>query len=343
MEGEWLWTTRPGSERDLVDEITMLLGPERARVLGPALVRSQGAPTAQDGPIDLVFARQGFRIAGEIVAPAEERAAQCAAVLARLLGGDARPWALSGWVPDTEALNPLSAEATALEERVGAALAADPAIATRRVELRALPRTGGVLAQLALVGPDRVIVGAVDSERALTLAPGGRSRMRVRGDRPSRAARKIEEAFAWLGVAPGPGDVCVDLGAAPGGWTWALLERRAKVIAVDPAELRLDLDRVRARNLVHHPMSAFQFTPEEPVDWLFCDMAWRPLEVAQLLAKWARRRWARILVANLKLPMRKKAAMVEDLRQVLAGGGWQRIRARQLYHDRAEVTVTAFL
>jgi 23S rRNA (cytidine2498-2'-O)-methyltransferase len=165
--------------------------------------------------------------------------------------------------------------------------------------------------------------------------------MRVGGERPSRAARKVEEALAWLGVAPGPGEVCVDLGAAPGGWSWVLLERRAKVIAVDPAKLRPDI--ARHRSLVHHEASAFQYAPEEPVDWLFCDMAWKPLEVAQLLAKWGRRRWARILVANLKLPMKKKAATVDDLRQVIAGGGWQRIRTRQLYHDRDEITLTAHL
>jgi 23S rRNA (cytidine2498-2'-O)-methyltransferase len=163
--------------------------------------------------------------------------------------------------------------------------------------------------------------------------------MRVDADRPSRAARKVEEALAWLGVAPGPGEVCVDLGAAPGGWSWALLERRARVIAVDPAELRPDV--ARHRGLRHEKKSAFGFEPDEPVDWLFCDMAWRPLEAAQLLAKWGRRRWARLVVANLKLPMKQKAKIVEELRAIVHGGGFSRVRTRQLYHDRDEITLTA--
>ena len=87
-----------------------------------------------------------------------------------------------------------------------------------------------------------------------------------------------------------------------------LAERRARVIAVDPAKLRPDI--LAKKGVRHVQESAFTFAPDEPIDWLFCDMAWRPLEVAALLAKWGRRRWARMLVANIKLPMTKKAEIL---------------------------------
>jgi 23S rRNA (cytidine2498-2'-O)-methyltransferase len=341
LGGEWLWTSRPGSEGDVAEEIALALGDGRARVLGPALVRSRGAPTAREGGIELTFARQGFEIAAELASgDPGALAAGCAERLCSLLA-PAASWSLAAWVPDTDQQNPLQPDAQALEERVLAALSRSAELAAKRVPVAMIPKSGATYAQIALLAPDRAIVGSVRSEDALTFAPGGRARMRLGSERPSRAARKVEEALAWLGVSPGPGETCVDLGAAPGGWSWVLLERRAKVIAVDPAELRPDI--ARHRSLVHRKASAFQFTPEEPVDWLFCDMAWRPLEVAQLLAKWGRRRWARLLVANLKLPMKTKARTVADLRSVIAGGGWQRIRARQLYHDRDEITVTAHL
>jgi 23S rRNA (cytidine2498-2'-O)-methyltransferase len=71
-------------------------------------------------------------------------------------------------------------------------------------------------------------------------------------------------------------------------------------------------------------------------------MAWRPLEVAQLLAKWGRRGWASHLVANIKLPMKDKNPLLLRVRQVLTeDGGWEGLTMRQLYHDRDEVTVTA--
>lgn len=335
LTGPWLWTTRPFSEKDLADELA--LGSTRVSVLGPALVRSVGAPTFKEGGLDLTFARQGFKIDGEAKGERSKLTSECVQAIRSAVQG-ANAWALSAWVPDTDALNPLAPMALAIETDVIAAL--DREI-PHRVEPTSLPNAGAVYAQIALLGPEHAIVGSVPSDVALSLTPGGRARMRVGGERPSRAARKVEEALSWLGVAPGAGEVCVDLGAAPGGWSWALLDRRAKVIAVDPAELRADI--ARHRSLVHHKASAFQYAPLEPVDWLFCDMAWKPLEVAQLLAKWGRRRWARMLVANLKLPMKQKAETVMDLRSVIAGGGWRRIRTRQLYHDRDEITLTAYL
>jgi len=245
-------------------------------------------------------------------------------------------WSL--WTPDSERTLPLAARARALEGEVLRRLAAEhPVLASRH---RAAPSLGpAMLVEGAMLARDRIVLGLVPGQLALSLAPAGRARMRVGRDRPSRSARKVEEALAWLGVEPGPGDACVDLGAAPGGWSWSLLARRARVQAVDPAQLRPDLLGHRA--LEHHRVSAFDFEPATPVDWLFCDMAWRPLEVAALLAKWGRRRWASLLVANLKLPMRRKAVMVERLRGVVASGGWRDVRTRQLYHDRAEVTLTA--
>jgi 23S rRNA (cytidine2498-2'-O)-methyltransferase len=88
--------------------------------------------------------------------------------------------------------------------------------------------------------------------------------------------------------------------------------------------------------------SAFDFRVDEPADWLTCDMAWRPLEVAALLAKLGRQGAARFLVANIKLPMKKKVEMIRRVRDILATGGWRDVRVRQLYHDRDEVTLGAW-
>ena len=88
-------------------------------------------------------------------------------------------------------------------------------------------------------------------------------------------------------------------------------------------------------------LSAFEYTPDEPVDWLFCDMAWRPVEVARMLARWGRNRLTTMLVANFKLPMKRKAETVAEIRTVLERGGFAAVRTRQLYHDRDEITVTA--
>jgi 23S rRNA (cytidine2498-2'-O)-methyltransferase len=112
------------------------------------------------------------------------------------------------------------------------------------------------------------------------------------------------------------------------------------VTAVDLANL--DAKLVQRRSVTVVRQNAFQYQPDEPVDWLFCDMAYRPLEVAALLAKWGRSRWARLLVANIKLPMTKKAEVLSRVKQVLRDGNWRELRAKQLYHDRDEVTIRAY-
>ena len=57
------------------------------------------------------------------------------------------------------------------------------------------------------------------------------------------------------------GELCVDLGAAPGGWTVVLAERGARVIAVDPGRLAPEVARRRGVTWVGR--SAFDFSPEE--------------------------------------------------------------------------------
>jgi 23S rRNA (cytidine2498-2'-O)-methyltransferase len=247
---------------------------------------------------------------------------------------------LQVWVPDSQAANTFASLARSVEEAAAVHLA-ESLPSAERIDVRDIGAGTAAMAQICVLSEQSCAVGVLPSDRALSLAPGGRFRAKVDGDRPSRAARKLSEAFAWLGVSPEPGELCVDLGAAPGGWTWVLAERRARVIAVDPGKLRPDL--LGRRGVTYVAGSAFDFAPDEPVDWLFCDMVFRPLEVARLLGKWARQRMATLLVANFKLPMRRKAEMVHEIIGILERDGWRAVRARQLYHDREEVTVTARL
>jgi 23S rRNA (cytidine2498-2'-O)-methyltransferase len=327
---------REGAERDLLEELlSERSGALRPRRLGPALVASAGAPRAEagDARLELTFARQGFQVAHVCEADSPDGLiAQLGPAFSAVLGDETR-YGLHVFVPDSETGNPLAQSA----EQLAAALP-EPEGTTRLSEAE-LRRHGGRLIQICLLRPNLAAVGGIASQRALSLWPGGRARMKLAGDAPARAARKLAEAFAWLGLAPSSGELCVDLGAAPGGWTWLLLERKARVIAVDPA--RMDAKLMRNPRLKHLQGSAFDFTPDEPVDWLFCDMVWRPLEVAQMLGRWARRRQTRTLVANFKLPMKRKLDMLERVRELLGASGYAGIRTRQLYHDRDEITLTA--
>ncbi len=174
----------------------------------------------------------------------------------------------------------------------------------------------------------------------------GIPRLRMPSGAPSRSTLKLAEAFhCFLGDdlerAVRPDMRAVDLGAAPGGWTWQFVERGVRVTAIDNGPLKGDL--VDNAMVKHLRMDGFRFEPRQPVDWMVCDMVERPSRVAQLVAKWMSSQWCTASIFNLKLPMKKRLEEVEACRAVIAeamesAGRRHEVRIRQLYHDREEVT-----
>ena len=93
----------------------------------------------------------------------------------------------------------------------------------------------------------------------------GIPRLRMPGGAPSRSTLKLAEAFVtFLGDREPEvlraGMRAVDLGAAPGGWTWQLARRGLRVTAVDNGPLKGDVARRSAR----HPFArGWSFVPAE--------------------------------------------------------------------------------
>jgi 23S rRNA (cytidine2498-2'-O)-methyltransferase len=103
---------------------------------------------------------------------------------------------------------------------------------------------------------------------------------------PSRAYLKLWEALLRCGRPVQPGERCLDAGASPGGWTWALAKLGAEVLAVDRAPLE---DRILAMPSVSFQKhDAFTLLPDEigPLDWLFCDVICYPRRLYQWIEKW---------------------------------------------------------
>lgn len=157
----------------------------------------------------------------------------------------------------------------------------------------------------------------------------------------SRAAYKLEELVERDRLLK-PGMVVVDLGAAPGGWTWQLLRRGLRVIAVDNGPLK---GMVAEHPWVTHLRTdGFRFRPDRPVDWVVCDMVEKPSRVATLMANWLIGDHARHAMFNLKLPMKKRQEALEsalnDIETLMQAHDIRyRLSVKQLYHDREEVTV----
>jgi 23S rRNA (cytidine2498-2'-O)-methyltransferase len=117
---------------------------------------------------------------------------------------------------------------------------------------------------------------------------------------PSRAYLKLWEALTRLGRWPQPGETCLDLGAAPGGWSWALAKLGARVVAVDKAPL--DPAVAAMPGVTVRAESAFALDPrrEPPVDWLFSDVVCYPARLLGLVRRWIAAGKARHLVCTVK-------------------------------------------
>jgi len=173
-------------------------------------------------------------------------------------------------------------------------------------------------------------------------------RLKMPGTAPSRSTLKLEEAIHWF-LSPSQqielirnGMTVVDLGAAPGGWTWQFVRRDCLVTAIDNGPMQAAL--MQTGMVEHLQTDAFTYTPKKKVDWLVCDMAERPLHVGRLVARWFTDKQCTNAIFNLKLPMKKRLATVHDcidlLHQKLTEANIKHtIQAKHLYHDREEITV----
>ncbi|MEH6471709.1 MAG: 23S rRNA (cytidine(2498)-2'-O)-methyltransferase RlmM [Halopseudomonas sp.] len=175
----------------------------------------------------------------------------------------------------------------------------------------------------------------------------GIPRLKFPAAAPSRSTLKLDEAFLHFLTADqrerllAPAMRAVDLGAAPGGWTWQLVKRHLRVVAVDNgpmAESLMDSGLVK-----HVREDGFRYQPQRSVQWMVCDMADQPSKVAKHMALWLEQGWSERIIFNLKLPMKKRYQAVCECQELVrsqleqAGVAYQ-LDMKQLYHDREEVT-----
>ncbi len=180
-----------------------------------------------------------------------------------------------------------------------------------------------------LLAPDRLLA----SPTKTSPFPNGECQfVENRTGPPSRAYLKLWEACTLLGRWPAPGETCIDLGAAPGGWTWALASLGARVTAVDKAPLDPAVAAMPGVSLRQE--SAFGLAPQ-PVDWLFSDVIAYPDRLLALVQRWVEARAARRMICTIKFQGMTDHAVAEAF-AALPGA-----RVRHLFHNKHELTFIA--
>lgn len=239
--------------------------------------------------------------------------------------------------PDSDAARPLSGFCRRLREPLAKLLSSRGAMRTARKGLAEL--------HVLFTDQQTAWLGATQPGQAAPW-PMGIARLRMPHEAASRSTLKLAEAILGLlneeerTVAMRAGMRAVDLGAAPGGWTWQLAYRGLHVTAIDNGPMA---DTVMATGMVEHIRAdGFIWRPKRPVDWLVCDMVEQPSRIASLMAEWVATGRCRHALFNLKLPMKRRLDAVEQcrilIRKRLDQVGPFDLRIKHLYHDREEVT-----
>ena len=159
------------------------------------------------------------------------------------------------------------------------------------------PPPAAALGSWTLVARDRLLASARCSS---AFAHGAPAFIEDRRNPPNRAYLKLWEALTLARTRPGAGDRCVDLGAAPGGWTWVLAALGAAVIAVDRAPLAPDV--AAHPGVSQRRGDAFGLDPAAvgAVDWICCDVIAYPPRLRALAERWAAAHPRAAMVVTIK-------------------------------------------
>jgi 23S rRNA (cytidine2498-2'-O)-methyltransferase len=193
----------------------------------------------------------------------------------------------------------------------------------------------------AVLSDFNLYMGLSSPAQNLSSWAGGMRRYERRPDQISRAEFKLLEALETFGLdlSSLPGNKALDLGAAPGGWTKVLSSKGFSVTAVDPAALSPAV--LELGNIVHAPMAAQRFlaTTKGEFDLLANDMRMDASDSAKITASFSERlSVGGAMIMTLKLPQRKPKDAMDKALAILRRS-FSGIRAKQLFHNRSEVTV----
>ncbi|MFH1807097.1 MAG: SAM-dependent methyltransferase [Pseudomonadota bacterium] len=313
---------------------------------------SERAPLGPDFALRSVFARCHGLSLGPVGADAlsvDERARQVLQAIARRpRAGASSPspvlhvWERDRFAPGEEPLDP---EPDARTRRVVDALHEQATtLPELAVDLNSPATPGQLVHDLVLVEDRQWWAGVHRHGPGRSPHPGGRPDLCLPADAPSRAYLKLEEGLQWCGAGLHPGDTAVEIGSAPGGASYALLQRGLRVVGIDPAvmhpgvlahphfvHIARSFDTVRWEDLPH------------PVHWLLLDMNVPPrfaLRAVQRLFQLAHDGLLGLLL-TFKLNQWQLADQIPGLLRQLRAMGLEQVSARQLAHNRQEFFVSA--
>ena len=226
-----------------------------------------------------------------------------------------------------------------------------------RQELKACPdlfhsdvisHVGDLVVDIVIVDEKEWWLGAHEhmSQHAPNLGyPGGAPNIKLPEESPSRAYLKLEEALLFSNAPLRRGQTAVEIGSAPGGASFALLERGLKVIGIDPGEM--DPRVLKNPEFSHVKKTVASVLREElpeRIDWLLLDMNVAPsvsvFQVDRLVTRM--KSSLRGILLTIKLNDWEMAKEIPHIIKHIEAMGISQVRAKQLYNNRQEILIYGF-
>jgi len=171
--------------------------------------------------------------------------------------------------------------------------------------------------------------------------PGGIVNLRRPMDAVSRAYLKFEEGLRWSGLPVQVGARWLDIGAAPGGASQALLARGAEVIGVDPADISPIL--LQNPNFCHlrSRLNQLKRSHFRKIRWIITDMNVAPNYTLDVLEDFVTQKGTTILgiLFTLKLVNWGLVADINVYMQRIKNWGYAHIALAQMQFNRQEIMV----
>lgn len=203
---------------------------------------------------------------------------------------------------------------------------------TTGVAASALPHASKTLPLVAFLGLSLTTYNLSDWA-------GGVRRFAREEGQVSRSEFKLLEALEVFQIDLPAHGVALDLGASPGGWTRVLRQHDQYVTAVDPGDL--DPRVIKDRGVRQKRMTAEEYLADEPdqFDIIVNDMRMDARDSARLMLKYAGQLQRHgLVIMTLKLPEQNREPVLDHAFNILREG-YTIAGARQLFHNRSEITV----
>ncbi|WP_395742425.1 SAM-dependent methyltransferase [Prosthecobacter sp.] len=194
-----------------------------------------------------------------------------------------------------------------------------------------------------------IFLGCHEHQAGMHPHPGGVPRISLPEDVPSRAWLKLEQALAWRGwdKLDLRGETALDLGCAPGGATYALIQRGMNVLGVDTGDMDarvLELAKSKGVRFDHWRTAAGRLNltalPQD-VALLLCDINLAPPEIIPTLQRIQDAVQARRLVLTIKLNTPALEDRAHEFIDTIRDFAPAPVFATQLAGNRREICVCA--